>query len=236
MDRGDDFRALVQQEMICVLVDQILEDWFCSACPFWVLTVIYQISSQRALKDTGRSNRSQFALITIFSWWIGCNVIEYCEIHPAKKWCKWTLFIMAEVLYHSNCKAHRGSLRFSDFKFAKRQVMTESALLWSPFAVWFDCSFMLSETKMQNLRNYSMKVLFFMDESSMTCAFCVHQFARPARLKQASELRYEDSRFRFSSQGDLKRQVCIWINVPEHPHNNCSTCYYQQQAVLKPLD
>ena len=81
------------------------------------------------------SHWSQF-----FSWWIGCNVIEYFELHSAKKWCKWTLFIVAD---HSNCKAHRGSLRFSDFKFAKRQVMTESALLWSPFAVCFDCSFKL---------------------------------------------------------------------------------------------
>ena len=26
MDRGDDFRDLVQQGMICVLIDQILED------------------------------------------------------------------------------------------------------------------------------------------------------------------------------------------------------------------
>ena len=76
---------------------------------------------------------------------------------------------------------------------------------------------MLSETKMHNLRIYSMKVLFFMDDSSMTCAFCVHQFVRPARLKQASELRYEDSGFRFSSQGDSKRQVVqfLWCDYGE---------------------
>lgn len=45
----------------------------------------------------------------------------------------------------------------------------------------------------------------------MTCAFCVYQTTRRARLKQASGLRREDSSSRFSSQGALKRQVA-WFN------------------------
>lgn len=68
-----------------------------------------------------------------------------------------------------------------------------------------------------------MKVLFFMDESSMTYAFCVHQLARPARLKQASELRCEDSSFRFSSQGDLKRQVVQFLGCDYGEFKVCTS-------------
>lgn len=106
MDRGDDFRALVQQEMICVLVDQILEDWFCSACPFWVLTVIYQISSQRASKTqvdqiVANSHWSQFFLgeLDAMSLSILNSILQRND--ASERCSSWLRFFITQIARHT---------------------------------------------------------------------------------------------------------------------------------------
>lgn len=172
----------------------------------------------KSLKDTGRSNRSQFALITIFFLGeldaMSLSILKsILQRNDASERCSsWLRFFITEIARHTGEASDFQISNLQRGRWWLNQLYSDHHLLCGLTAVSSS-----SETKMQNLRIYSMKVLLFMDDSSMTCAFCVHQFARPARLKQAPELRYEDSSFRFSSQGDLKRQVVqfLWCDYGE---------------------